>query len=178
GPAPPPVHAIAELGDAALLDRVAAIEHRELPSRIVYAAGLLDLDDVTVWSVERGRELVHRALHVRRSLTRVAWDRERPSAIEVARAWTGGVDDHVLDDDEIARARDTALEVMTPSAFPAGTHPIVLSPSVAATVIDAAVRALLTSRAARRPEVGARLAAGASVASPVITLVDDPTAAG
>lgn len=178
GPAPAPIAALPELRDAALLDRVADIEHRELPSRIVYAAGLLDVDDVTVWSVERGRERVHRALRVRRAVTRVAWDRERPSAIEVARAWTGGIDDHVLDDDQISYARDTALQVMTPGAFPAGTHPIVLSPSVAATLIDAAVRALLTSRAALRPEVAARLAAGASVASPAITLVDDPTAPG
>ena len=181
GPAPPRVAAGLQLdaiSDASLLDRVAAIEHRELSSRIVYAAGLLDVDDVTVWSVERGHDLVQRAMRVRRSLTRVAWDRERPNAIGVSRAWSGGLDDQVLDNEQIARASDTALEPMTPGAFPDGAHPIVLSPSVAAGVIDAAVRALLTSRAARRPEVAARLVTGASVASPMLTLVDDPTAAG
>ncbi len=180
GPAPArvPESQLDAISDASLLERVAAIEHRELSSRIVYAAGLLDVDDVTVCSVERGHDLAQRAVRVRRSLTRVAWDRERPSAIEASRAWTGGLDDQALDDDQVARARDTALELMTPGAFPDGTHPIVLSPSVAASVIDAAVRALLTSRAASRPEVEARLVAGATIASPVLTLVDDPTAQG
>jgi predicted Zn-dependent protease len=176
GPKPPPIRPPATLDDAALVERVAAIEHRELPSRIIYTAGLLDVDDVTVWSVERGRDLVQQIVRVRRSSTRVAWDRDRPSAIEVSRAWAGNVDAHELDADQLAYARDTVLAPMTPGAFPDGEHPIVLSPSVTAAVIDAAVRALLTSRAARRPEVAARLAAGATIASPVLTLVDDPTA--
>jgi predicted Zn-dependent protease len=53
----------------------------------------------------------------------------------------------------------------------------VLAPSVVATVVDAMVRALLTSSAARRPEV-ARTAPGALVAAPDVTLVDDPTTPG
>ena len=79
-----------------------------------------------------------------------------------------------------AYARDTALqELMTPGAFQE-RHAIrsCWSPSVAAGVIDAAVRALLTTRAALRPEVAGRLADGAALASPVVTLVDDPTAEG
>jgi predicted Zn-dependent protease len=179
GPAPAPVATTAELdaiGDRELLDRVAQVERRELPGRIVYAAGVLDIDDATVWSVEEHRDLVQRRVRVRRAMTRVAWDRERPSAIEVARAWSGGIDDQSFDADQIAYARDTALEVMTPTAFADGMHPIVLAPSVAAAVIDAAVRALLTSRAQMRPEVVARLTADKTSASPALTLIDDPTA--
>jgi predicted Zn-dependent protease len=179
GPAPAPLAATRELdaiGDRELIDRVASVEHRELPGRIVYAAGVLDIDDETVWSVEEHRDLVQRRRRVRRAMTRVAWDRERPSAIDVARAWSGGIDDQTFDDEQIAYARDTALEVMTPTAFADGMHPIVLAPSVAAAVIDAAVRALLTSRAQMRPEVVARLTADKASASPVLTLVDDPSA--
>ncbi|HEX4449425.1 MAG TPA: metallopeptidase TldD-related protein [Kofleriaceae bacterium] len=181
GPAPPAIASHGELdsiGDRELIDRVASIEHRELPGRVVYAAGVIDIDDATVWSVEEHRDLVQRRVRVRRAMTRVAWDRERPSAIEVSRAWSGGIDDQTFDDEQIAYARDTALEVMTPTAFSDGIHPIVLAPSVAAAVIDAAVGALLTSRAQMRPEVVARLTADKATASPALTLVDDPAAPG
>ena len=178
-PAPPAPHPdLDTLADASFVERVAAIEHRELSSRIVYAAGLLDVDDATVWSIAEGRDLEQRLVRVRHSLTRVAWNGTQPSASEVALAWAGGIDDQALGDDQIAAARDTALELMTPGAFADGEHPIVLSPSIAAAIADAAVSALLTSSAARRPEVAARLVVGASIASPVLTLVDDPTTPG
>jgi predicted Zn-dependent protease len=47
-----------------------------------------------------------------------------------------------------------------------------------AALVDALTRTLLTSTAARRPEVAARLALGAGIAAELLTLVDDPTAPG
>jgi TldD protein len=67
---------------------------------------------------------------------------------------------------------------MTPGAFDDGERAIVLAPNVVAAVIDAAARTLLTTSAQRRPEVAQRLALGAAIASPVLTLVDDPTTPG
>jgi TldD protein len=53
-----------------------------------------------------------------------------------------------------------------------------MSPEVAASVVDAAVRGLLTSSALRRPEVARRLAIGANAVASQLTLVDDPTTPG
>jgi TldD protein len=55
---------------------------------------------------------------------------------------------------------------------------VLLDPSVTASLLDAGARALLTSAAARRPEVKRRIVTGASVAAPAITLIDDPTVRG
>ena len=176
GPPPAPVAAprpdVDELTDQSLVDRAAALEQRDLASRIVYSAALLDIDDATVWSIARGHDRVQRLVRVRRALTRVAWRGAQPSASEIARAWIGGVDDQTLDDAQLASARDTALELMTPGAFADGEHPFVLAPAVAAAVADAAVRAYLTTAALRRPEVARRRA---TPLSPALHLVDDPT---
>jgi predicted Zn-dependent protease len=167
------------LSDRQILERVAtlAMRDRELSSRIVYSAAVLDIDDARVWSVAPGRDLQQRLVRVRRSVTRVAWNGTRPIVSEAARAWTGGIDDQELDDDELAAARDGALALMTPRAFEDREYAFALDPAVTASVVDAAVHALLTSHAARRPEVSQRVALGATLAPPLITLVDDPTAA-
>ena len=70
------------------------------------------------------------------------------------------------------------VAMMTPSAFSDGEYDFLMSPEVSASVIDAAVRGLLTSTALRRPEVGRRLAIGANAVAPGMTLVDDPTTEG
>lgn len=167
------------LADGQILARVAALamRDRELSSRIVYSAAVVDIDDARVWSVAPGRDVQQRLIRVRRSITRVAWNGTRPIVSEAARAWMGGIDDQDLDDDELAAAREGALAMMTPRAFEDREHPLALDPAVAASVIDAAVQALLTTSAARRPEVAQRLAIGARIGGPLITLVDDPGAA-
>ncbi|HSD90038.1 MAG TPA: metallopeptidase TldD-related protein, partial [Kofleriaceae bacterium] len=130
-----------------------------------------------VYSVAPGRDLEQRLVRVRKSVTRVAWNGTRPIVAEAARAWSGGLDDQELDDDELARAREDALTLLTPRAFSDGEHGCVLEPDVAASILDVAVRALLTMDAVRRPEVARRLTASASSVSPAITLVDDPRSA-
>lgn len=173
-PAPPP---LSEISDASLRNRVGAIMRNDKSgsSRIVYAAAVIDLDDVTTWSIAPGhdREGVVRRVHKR--AIRAAWNGTRPSVSEVERGWIGDVDDQQLTEDEVTSASRNATWLMTPGGFTDGDQLVVLEPGVAATIIDATVRGLLTTAAARRPEVGRRLALGANVAANTLTLVDDPT---
>jgi predicted Zn-dependent protease len=168
------------MSDGQILAKVGALamRDRELSSRIVYSAALLDLDDARVWSVAPGRDLQQRILRVRKSVTRVAWNGTRPIVSEAARAWTGTIDDQDLDDDELVAAREGALALMTPRAFEDKEYGFALEPAVTAAVIDAVVHALLTTSAARRPEVAARAAIGAKLMSPLISVTDDPSVAG
>jgi hypothetical protein len=168
----------ARLGDAQLLARVGALAARDrgLSSRIVYAAALLDIDDAQVWSIEPGRTLETRTVRVRRSITRVAWHGTRPVAAEASRAWAGSVDAQDLDDAQIIATREDVLALPTPRPFDDGEHAYILDPAVGAALVDAAVFAMLTRDASRRPEVAARLAAPRA-GSPVLTVVDDPLAA-
>jgi predicted Zn-dependent protease len=167
------------LSDGQILAKVGALamRDRELSSRIVYSAALLDLDDARVWSVAPGRDLQQRILRVRKSITRVAWNGTRPIVSEAARAWTGSIDDQDLDNDELVAAREGALALMTPRAFEDKEYGFALEPAVTASVIDAVVHALLTTSAARRPEVAARAAIGAKLMSPLVSVVDDPSVA-
>ena len=151
---------IDNLADGQLIARVAAMagRDREVSSRIVYSAAVIDLDDAHVWSVAAGRDLEQRLVRVRKSITRVAWNGTRPVIGEAMRAWTGGIDDQDLSDDEVVQAREDALALMTPRAFGDGEHACVLEPDVAAAMIDAAVHAL------------------PATAAPALSLVDDPAA--
>ena len=169
-----------KLEDTVLLDEVAAMARRdlELSSRIVYAASLIDIDDAVVWSVSEGRDLEQRLVHVRRAMTRVAWNGTRPVVSEASRGYSGSIDAQNLSDAEIAKATRGALVLMTPVAFEDGERAILLDPDVAASLVDATARALLTSTAARRAEVASRAAPGTVIAAPVLTLVDDPTISG
>ena len=168
------------LAEYELIDRVTALANRDqdLSSRIVYSAALLELDDAHTWAVAAGRDLEQRVQRVRKSITRVAWNGTRPVVSEVSRAWAGEVDAHDLSDEDLAAAREHALALMTPTAFPDGEHAVALDPSLVALLVDTAVRTLLTSTAARRPEVATRLAIGRRVASPLLSLVDDPLVPG
>lgn len=165
GPPPPALPAmkpdIDSLADGQLLTRVATMagRDREASSRIVYSAAVIDLDDAHVWSVAAGRDLEQRLVRVRKSITRVAWNGTRPVIGEAMRAWTGGIDDQDLSDDEVVRAREDALALMTPRAFGDGESACVLEPAVAAAMIDAAVRALPASSSA------------------ALSIIDDPSAA-
>ncbi|HTR49602.1 MAG TPA: metallopeptidase TldD-related protein [Kofleriaceae bacterium] len=166
--------------DEELLAFADAIRTRDeaLNSRIVYRAELVEIDDARVWSVAPGRDLEQRLVRVRQVATRVAWNGTRPIVAEVSRAWLGPAGSDELGKEAIEDATRGALALMTPAAFEDGEHAIVLAPSVVASIIDAAVPALLTTAAMRLPEVARRLELGAGAASAAITLVDDPTAGG
>lgn len=176
GPPPSPMAAPTldpdTLIDGDMLARVDAMTARDkgLSSRIVYAAAVLDIDDARVWSVAPGRVLEQRLVRVRRSVTRVAWHGSRPFVSEAARAWSGGLDEQDLTDDEVIATRENALALLTPATFENGQRAFVLEPGVAAALIDAGVRTLLTSDAPRP-------AAGAPALSERVTLIDDPTVA-
>jgi predicted Zn-dependent protease len=177
------------LGDSPLVGRARTMlgAEVELSSRIVYTAAVIDVDDAHVWSVgvdrtsdagAHGHDRAQRLVRVRRAVTRVAWNGTRPVVAEAARGWRGGLDDDSLSADAIGRATAAALELMTPGTFADGVRAVALEPSVAALVVDTATRALLTGAAAQLPEVAHRLVGGAAVAAPVLSLVDDPAAAG
>ena len=179
-PAPPPAPSAPVVpGDAGLERRVQAIAEsdRLLNSRIVYAAALIDIDDATVWSIAPDHDREQRLVRVRKRAIRAAWAGSRPVLAEAERGWIGDVDQYELGE-RVEDATAAALLLTTPGTFDEKQHEVVLDPSVAATLIDTGTRALLTTTAARRPEVKARLAMGASLAAPAITIVDDPTVPG
>jgi len=149
-----------------------------LSSRIVYAAALIDVDDAIVWSVAPGRDLEQRLVRIRQAATRAAWNGARPVVADVEHAWSGWLDDQPLGPGDVAAASEAALEAMTPGGLDDGERTVVLDPSVVAVLLDAAVRGLFTSAAARRPEVARRAALDTHLASPLVTLIDDPTTAG
>ncbi len=180
-PAPPPSpSAPAKITDVELRNRLDAImrNDRAATSRIVYASALIDIDDVTVWSISPGHDREQQLRRIRQRATRAAWNGTRPVVSEVERGWTGAIEDNGLDVAAVSRASKNALALMTPGAFADGEATVVLEPEITALIIDAAVRGLLTSAALRRPEVSKRVAAGAQVAARGLTLVDDPTAPG
>ncbi len=175
---PPPATPPLEIADDALRNRVGAIMRNDKTgsSRIVYAAALIDIDDVSVWSIGPSMDLEQQVRRVRKRATRAAWNGSRPSVSEVERGWVGDVDDQDLSEADVTGASENAMLLMTPGGFPDGAQSIVLAPGVSATIIETAVRGLMTSTAARRPEVKRRLALGAHVAASTLTLVDDPRA--
>ena len=148
-----------------------------LSSRIVYAAALIDIDDAVVWSVAPGRDLEQRLVRIRQAATRAAWNGTRPVVREVEHAWSGSLDDQPLTTADLAATSHAALELMTPGSFDDGERAVVLDPSVVAIILDAVVAGLCTAAAARRPEAGLLTAAAARtpLASPLVTLIDDPT---
>lgn len=174
---PPPVtRAPTALDDGPLYDRLDAIRRSDskLTSRIVYAASLIDIDDAQVWSISTVHDREQRLVRVRKRALRAAWNGSRPVFSEIERGWLGGVDDHELAPGDVEQATEDALLLLTPDAFEDRERAVILDPGVAASVIDAAVRARSTSAAALRPEVSARRAP----LSRSLTITDDPAAAG
>jgi predicted Zn-dependent protease len=174
-PAEPPA-----LDDRDLGARLDLLLHGDaaLARRLVYAAAALDIDDAIVWSVAPGRDLEQRLVRIRQTAVRAAWNGTRPVVRAVERAWSGGLDDQPLTPDDLIAASEAALEVFTPGGLDDGERPVVLDPSVVAVLLDAAARGLLTADAAHRPEVARRLADPAPLASPLVTVIDDPTTPG
>ena len=180
-PVPPaPPSAPAKIGDLELRNRLAAImrNDRAASSRIVYASALIDIDDVNVWSIAPGHDREQQLRRVRQRATRAAWNGTRPVVSDVERGWTGAIEDHQLDEQDVTRASIHALQLMTPGAFADGEYAVVLEPEITAMIVDAAVRGLLTASALRRPEVALRIVSGAAVAPAGLTLVDDPGTPG
>lgn len=178
--APPPLpRAPAALDDTALADRAEKIMRLDgkINSRIVYAAALIDIDDAHVWSISPAHDREQRLVRVRKQALRAAWNGTRPVVTLAERGWLGDTDDQELPQAAVEQATEDALQLMTPGAFADGARTVVLDPPVAASLVDAGVRALLTSSAARRPEVRRRLAASAPLPE-ILTITDDPTAPG
>ena len=133
----PPAPRVAEprvLADHELLDRVTRLAARDQDpsSRIVYSAALIELDDAHVWAIGPGTTSSSARSRVRKVLTRVAWNGTRPIVSEQIARVGGGVDNRISSDADVAAARENALLLTTPTAFPDGEHPVALEPSVVA----------------------------------------------
>jgi predicted Zn-dependent protease len=168
----------ARFGDRELshrLDEVVMRLGQRLTSRAIYHGVAYDLDDTTIWSVTAGVERVQRLVRVLHTVDVVGWTGTRPLVGRAAHGWRGGVDLHRLTDGDLDGAVRAALEIFTPGGLAPVTSPLILEPSVVASLIDALARQLLTTTAAARPEV-ARLGEVLAVA-PALQLVDDPGAA-
>lgn len=165
--------------DAELVERVheMARADRSITSRIVYAASSIDVDDATVWSISPKHDREQRLVRVRKRAVRAAWNGTRPVIGEVDRGWRGDVDAFQLDAAALEAATADALLLFTPGGFDEKQHVVILDPTLTAALVDVGARALLTLDAARRPELQSRLRISTQVASPLVTLVDDPTAA-
>jgi hypothetical protein len=174
--APPRPNAPAIPGDAALEKSVRDIakDDTEINSRIIYAASMIDVDDATVWSISPRHDREQRLVHVRKRALRAAWAGTRPVVAEAERGWIGGIDDFELGA-QVGEATASALLLTTPGTFDEREVDVVLDPTVTASLIDSGARAILTTSAARRPEVQRRLSLGAMLASKLLTLVDDPS---
>ncbi|MBX3155394.1 MAG: hypothetical protein KF773_05310 [Deltaproteobacteria bacterium] len=186
GPVPPMPRAPRAMDAQELRNRAEALDRNDkaMNSRVVYAAALIDVEDAHVWSMRAGTKAApghdreQRLVRMRKVVTRAAWNGTRPVLSEAERAWIGEIDDVQLDGATVMQTTRTALELMTPGAFDDRIRPVVLDPSVAASLVDAGTRALLTTATMRRPEVARRAALGATVGSAQLTLADDPTAKG
>jgi predicted Zn-dependent protease len=180
GPTPSTPDEPPTVDDRDLRRRVEALLEPDarLSSRIVYAAALIDIDDAILWSVAPGRDLEQRLVRIRQSVTRAAWNGNRLAVADVEHAWSGGLDDQPLRPADITAASEAALKLMTPGSFRDDERTVLLDPSVAAIVLDAAARHLLTTTAASNPDLARRTAPGAQLASSLVTLIDDPTTAG
>ncbi len=180
-PVPPPPLELRDIDEQELKNRVGATQRGDLSamsSRIVYAAALIDIDDVDVWSVSTAHDRQYRTRRIRNRATRAAWAGTRPQIDEVESGWVGNLRDTAgLTDDDVTGATMKALQQLTPGQPTDGEANVVLEPGVVANIIDVAVRGLLTTSAARRPEVAARIGAGATL-SPLLSLVDDPLLPG
>jgi predicted Zn-dependent protease len=178
---PPPPLELRDIDEQELKNRVGATQRGDLAamsSRIVYAAALIDIDDVDVWSVSTTHDRQYRTRRIRNRATRAAWAGTRPQIDEVETGWIGNLGDEAsLTDADVAGATMKALQQLTPGQPTEGEATVVLEPGVVASVVDVAVRGLLTTSAARRPEVAKRIGAGVPLSS-LLTLVDDPLLPG
>lgn len=181
-PVPPPPLELREIDEQELKNHVGATQRGDLAaasSRIVYAAALIDIDDVDVWSVSPTHDRQHRARRIRNRATRAAWAGTRPQIDEVEAGWSGNLGDpaYALSDDDVTGATMKALQQLTPGRPAEGEANVLLEPGVVARVVDVAVRGLLTSSAMRRPEVARRIGSGATLSSK-LSLADDPLVPG
>jgi predicted Zn-dependent protease len=165
GRAPPTPDEPPHLDDRDLHRRVERLLEGDaaLAARMIYAAAAIDLDDAIVWSVAPGRDLEQRLVRIRQTALRAASNGTQPVVREAEHAWSGWLDDQPLTPAELTATGEAVLEIMTPGGFDDGERSVVLDPSVAAVLLDAVVRALPAT------------AAGARLASPLVTLIDDPT---
>ena len=147
-------------------------------SRIVWRAAHAVVDDEHTWFVGDGADVAQRFVRVRSGLTLVAWSGTRPMIGEVGVVRRAGLEGLGLDDAQLGRASERALELLTPGEPPTGESAVVLDPSVTAALIAAGAGEVLTAARWARPDLRAKGMLGTPVATAAISVADDPTAGG
>lgn len=160
------------------LDATLARADAASSSRIVWRAAHATLDDDRRWFVGDGVDVAQRAVRVRSGVTLMAWSGTRPMIGEAVAARAGGLETLALDDAEIDRAAERALELLTPGAPPSGDAAVVIDPSIAAAAILAGAGGVLTTARWARPDLRARALVGQAIGAAAVTLTDDPAAGG
>ncbi len=163
------------------IERVSALHERSRGlggSRIVYRAAAIEVEDRDRIFVGDGRDWTGRVV---RSMARVlflAWDGETLLSEEASRAGALGLEATTIGRDELEVAVGGALSLLTGRALPSAERDLVLDPSVAALVVRHGIAGGLLGDDWIGGGAHAATLAGRSVAEAVITLRDDPGAAG
>jgi TldD protein len=163
---------------AAWLPRVAALLDRGRTlggSRIVYRAAYLAIDESDRLLITAGRDVRQRITRARGGLLVVAAGGAALYADAAEREGAIGLDVLAVDDAALAAAADNALALLAARAAPAGDHDVLLAPDVAAAVTLAAIVRPLEAGSWVTGESRAAALVGASVGSPLVNVVDDPT---
>jgi predicted Zn-dependent protease len=167
---------------ATSMDQTAALFDRATRfggSRIVYRAAALTMSSRQHLFIGEGRDLAQHLMQIRPSALYLAWNGRRLVIEEAAQPGSGGLDAiGQLTDDDLSRAADGALALLTGPDVPVGETDLVLDPSVTALILrHGVVRGLEGDAWAAGGARAAGLTA-ASIAPAELTLLDDPSAAG
>lgn len=146
-------------------------------SRIVYRGAYLTVDDVESLYVGGGRDLRQRIVRTRAGVLFVTQSGAVPTAEEAGLAGTIGLEALALPDQALERAAERVLELMTPRALDTGTTDLVLDPTVAGILAHRGIGQMM--RASRWVDAtAARARDRQQVGSELVTVIDDPGAAG
>jgi len=159
---------------ARLADRAARVG----TSRVVYRVAALEVDDGEVLFLGDGGERQERLVRAQARALFLAWTGSALAAEEAVRAGSMGLEVLGFADDELQRAADGALTLLTGGQIASGPRDLLLDPSVAALFLRHGAARGFEGDAWARGGARAALLEGRAAAAKIVTLRDDPTAAG
>ncbi len=167
------------------LEAVGELYHRARRvggSRVVYRGAYLTVDDTRTVYIDRNRDLGQRIVRTRGGVLLVAWTGAAPTADDASRSGTIGLEALAVPGDALEAAAERALSLLTARPAPSGPREVVIDPTVSAMIASDCVGAALTADRWRCGETAAATylagAADHRLATPEVTLIDDPSATG
>ena len=159
------------------LERVDALHQRAARvggSRVVYRGSYLTVDDTETLFISKDRDLRQRIVRTRGGVLLVAWTGSAPTVDDASRSGTIGLEALDVGSDELERAAERALSLITARPAPSGTRDVVVDPTITALIAHECLGSIFAGDRWQRPPVGAQRQLG----SELITLVDDPSMVG